>query len=96
MFGSAFVINLYSWILSSRALFSLRKKRMNILHCVFDFLFVVFVFEYLWAYCEAIFPFLWLQEGAANNSRKYTLLGSLTGGSDVFYGVTQTVFFPEH
>ena len=66
-----------------------------ILHCVFDFLSVVFVFGYLWANCEAILPFLWLQWGAPNNGGKYTLLGRCTGGSEVCYAVTQTVFFPE-
>ena len=59
-----------------------------ILHRVFDFLCVVFVFGYLWAYCEAILHFLWLQWGAPNNGGKYTLLGSCTGGSDVCYDVT--------
>ena len=33
---------------------------------------MVFVFGYLWAYCEAILPFLWLQGGAPNNGGKYT------------------------
>ena len=46
------------------------------------------MFGYLWAYCEAILPFLWLQGGAPNNGGKYTLLGSCTGGSDVCYDVT--------
>ena len=33
---------------------------------------MVFVFGYLWANCEAILPFLWLQWGAPNNGGKYT------------------------
>ena len=45
--------------------------------------------------CEAILPFLWLQWGAPNNGGKYTLLESCTGGSEVCYDVTQTVFFSE-
>ena len=32
-----------------------------ILHCVFDFLSVVFVFVYLWAYCEAMT--VWMEGG---------------------------------
>ena len=35
------------------------------------------------------------QSGAPENGGKYTLLGSCTGGSEVCYDVTQTVFFPE-
>ena len=35
------------------------------------------------------------QWGAPDNGGKYTLLGSCTGGSEVCYDVTQTVFFPE-
>ena len=38
---------------------------------------MVFVFGYLWAYCEAILPFLWLEGCAPNNGGKYTLLGSI-------------------
>ena len=56
---------------------------------------MVFVFGYLWAYCEAILPFMWLEGCAPNNGGKYTLLGSCTGGSDVCYDVTETVFFSE-
>ena len=37
---------------------------------------MVFVFGYLWAYCEAILPFVWLEGCAPNNGGKYTLLGS--------------------
>ena len=37
---------------------------------------MVFVFGYLWACCEAILPFVWLEGCAPNNGRKYTLLGS--------------------
>ena len=48
------------------------KKRLIILHFVFDFLFVGFVFVYLWAYCDAIPPFLWLQGGAPNNGSAVT------------------------
>ena len=35
------------------------------------------------------------QWGAPDNGGKYTLLGSCTGGSEVCYDVTKTVFFPE-
>ena len=37
---------------------------------------MVFVFGYLWAYCEAILPFVWLEGCAPNNGGKCTLLGS--------------------
>ena len=35
------------------------------------------------------------QWGAPDNGGKYTLLGSCSGGSEVCYDVTKTVFFPE-
>ena len=37
---------------------------------------MVFAFGYLWAYCEAILPSVWLEGCAPNNGGKYTLLGS--------------------
>ena len=37
---------------------------------------MVFVFGYLWAYSEAILPFVWLEGCAPNNGGKCTLLGS--------------------
>ena len=61
-------------ILSSPELFSLRKKRLIILHCVFDFLSVLFVFGYLWANCEAILPM-----GCARQRREVHTAGELYG-----------------
>ena len=37
---------------------------------------MVFVFGYLWAYCEAILPFVCLEGCAPSHGGKYTLLGS--------------------
>ena len=83
-----FVIGPFVWsyfcdkivrILSSPPLFSLRKIRLIILHRVFYFLCVVFVFGYLWAYCEAILPFLWLQWGCAKQRREIHTAGELYG-----------------
>ena len=36
---------------------------------------MVFEFGYLWAYCEAILPFVCHEGCAPNNGGKYTLLG---------------------
>ena len=58
-----------------------------IIHCVFDFMFAVFVFGYMWAYCVAILPFLWLQRGVPNNGGKCTLLELY-----VCYDVTETLY----
>ena len=37
---------------------------------------MVIVLRCLWAYCEAILPFVWLEGCAPNNCGKCTLLGS--------------------
>ena len=44
-----------------------KEENVDYFTLCFDFLSVVFVFGYLWANCEAILPFLWLQWGAPNN-----------------------------
>ena len=55
---------------------------------------MVFAFGYLWAYCEAILPFVWLEGRAPNNGGKYTLLGSCTGaGAAVTYVMTSLKLF---
>ena len=93
-----FVIGPFVWsyfcdkivrILSSPPLFSLRKKRLIILHRVF----LIFC---VWSLCLDIcgrtvklsFLSCGFNGGAPNNGGKYTLLGSCAGGSDVCYDVT--------
>ena len=78
-------------ILSSPALFSLRKKMLIILHCVLIFC--------LWSLCLDIcgrtVKLSFLSCGFNGVRQTTALLGNCTGGSEGCYDVTQTVFFPE-
>ena len=76
MYGPDIVIQFYASFLVRHYILP-KEKKLIILHCVFDFLSVVFVFGYLWAHCEAILLFLWLQSGAPNNGGKMHTAGEL-------------------